>query len=74
MQPLYKLVGYDKDADVYVNYAQGDSIAVLMLKAKKLLPLLAEGKLRRKTSDGKKEPIDWLEIVDRDYNAVWHSY
>lgn len=70
----YTVIGYDKDNDVFVTYAQADVLADAMVTAKALKVMLEKDELKRENG----EPIDWLEVY-WDYNGpdekmVWASY
>jgi len=63
----FKVIGYDKDADVYVdlNYSWGVTEAVN--KANELRKVLKYDILRNPTNG---QPLDWIELVDMRQNSV----
>ena len=61
---MYTVVGYDKDNDVYIVYAEYSVERLAILKAKGLADQILRGELRRLDND---EPIDWIEIYEH-YN------
>ena len=74
----YSVVGYDKDNDVYVKYAENYNVETAIEQAKILFECVKEGYLTRKCSDGNNEPIDRIEVYydwDGDEeNIIWASY
>ena len=68
---MYKVEGYDKDNDVYVEYWKGTDLE----KAKEISIILdniaLNDKLIRYCNDGSKEPIDWVHIVNDKEEIVY---
>lgn len=62
----FEVTAYDKDGDVYVSMYTTPSEAMAMRIAGSLKRLIVKGGLRRKTSDGKYEPYDWITIFQGD--------
>ena len=58
---MYKVVGYDKDNDVYEEYGEYTSLWGANTRANELRELIENGELRRKDNG---EPIDWIEIYE----------
>jgi hypothetical protein len=78
----YAVWGYDKDNDVWDEYYRGiDADTAKKIALEKTMDM-ESGNLVRVCSDGHKEPIDWVEVVEtkaeyhRDYKeyVVWSSY
>ena len=73
----YNLLGYDKDADMYVSYGTSSDLRDLIKIGEMLKEELNKGTLRHTLSNGKSEPIDWLEIYrigDKTNKRYWTSY
>ena len=62
----FEVTAYDKDGDVYVSMYTTPSEAMARRVASSLKRLVIKGSLRRKTSDGKYEPYDWITIFQGD--------
>lgn len=64
---MYTVIGYDKDNDVYVKYAEYSVEWFAIMKANELKKQIERGSLRREDNG---EPIDWIEIWnDEDDNG-----
>ena len=61
---MYTVVGYDKDNDAYIVYAEYSVEWLATMKANELVDKIKRGELRREDND---EPIDWIEVYE-DYN------
>ena len=73
----YNLLGYDKDADVYISYGTSSDLRNLIEIGEMLKDKLNKGTLHHTLSNGKSEPIDWLEIYrigDKTNKKYWTSY
>ena len=66
---MYKVEGYDKDNDVYVNYWNGSDLEMAKEIASTLYKIVKRDELIRYKSDGSKEPIDWI-LVSNDKNEI----
>ena len=74
----YSVIGYVKDNDVFVCYGKYEVLANAVEKAKELAKQIENGELKRKCSDGTKEPMDWIEVYwnwnEDDEQIIWGSY
>ena len=73
----YNLLGYDKDTDVYISYGTSSDLSNLIEIGEMLKEKLNKGTLHHTLSNGKSEPIDWLEIYrigDKTNKKYWTSY
>lgn len=61
---MYTVVGYDKDNDVRIKYAEYSVSWFAAMKATELAGQVERGELRRSDSG---EPIDWIEVYE-NYN------
>ena len=66
---MYKVEGYDKDNNVYVNYWNGLDLEIAKEIASTLYNVVKRDELIRYKSDGSKEPIDWI-LVSNDENEI----
>lgn len=71
--PEYKLEGYDKDNDAWLLLGMYLTKEEAVRDANACRPYLKEDKIKRYCSDGTFEPIDWLEVSDKNC-YVWKSY
>lgn len=62
---VYTILGYDKDADVYVRLA---NVYDGLNTATKIANSMAIMNLRRKSNN---EPYDWIEVVE-EYKDIRH--
>lgn len=62
---MYTVVGYDKDNDVYIEYAEYSVELFATMKAHELADKIKRGELRREDNG---EPIDWIEVYE-NYNT-----
>lgn len=62
---IYTIVGYDKDADVYVRLA---NVYDGLNTATKIANCMSTMNLRRKSNN---EPYDWIEVVE-EYKDIRH--
>lgn len=69
---MYKVEGYDKDNDVYVNYWNGLDLNMAKEIAFTLYKIAKRDELIRYKSDGSKEPIDWT-LVSNDKNEIVYA-
>ena len=70
----YKVIGYDKDADVEEVYLSTNDKEDAILVAEILGDLTKWDLLLRQCSDGTTEPIDWVYILDVvDEETIWIS-
>lgn len=63
---MYTVIGYDKDNDVYVKYAEYSVEWFAIMKARELADMVKQGELRREDNG---EPIDWIEVYE-NYNET----
>lgn len=70
---IYKVEGYDKDNDVYVKYWEGEDLEVAKVVSEVLNNIANKDELVRYTSDGQKEPIDWVQVSDENDELVFLS-
>lgn len=70
---IYKVEGYDKDNDVYVKYWEGKDLEVAKVVSEVLNNIANKDELVRYTSDGQKEPIDWVQVSDENDELVFLS-
>jgi hypothetical protein len=68
---IYKIEGYDKDNDVYVKYWEGKDLKVAKVVSEVLNDIANKDELVRYTSDGQKEPIDWVQMSDENDEIVF---
>lgn len=68
---IYKVEGYDKDNDVYVKYWEGKDLETSKAIATVLNNIANKDELVRYTSDGQKEPIDWVQVSDENDELVF---
>lgn len=68
---IYKVEGYDKDNDVYVKYWEGKDLEVAKVVSEVLNNIANKDELVRYTSDGQKEPIDWVQVSDENDELVF---
>ena len=66
---MYKVEGYDKDNDVYINYWNGPDLRMAKEIALTLYKIAKRDELIRCTSDVNKEPIDWI-LISNDKNEI----
>lgn len=72
-EKVYKVEGYDKDNDVYVKYWEGKDLEVAKVVGEVLNNIANKDELVRYTSDGQKEPIDWVQVSDENDELVFLS-
>ena len=70
---IYKVEGYDKDSDVYVKYWEGKDLEVAKVVSEVLNNIANKDELVRYTSNGQKEPIDWVQVSDENDELVFLS-
>ena len=70
---IYKVEGYDKDSDVYVKYWEGKDLETSKAIATVLNNIANKDELVRYTSNGQKEPIDWVQVSDENDELVFLS-
>lgn len=68
---IYKVEGYDKDNDVYVKYWEGKDLEVAKVVSEVLNNIANKDELVRYTSDGQKEPIDWVQVSGENDELVF---
>lgn len=68
---IYKVEGYDKDNDVYVKYWEGKDLEFAKVVSEVLNNIANKDELVRYTSDGQKEPIDWVQVSDENDEIVF---
>ena len=68
---IYKIEGYDKDNDAYVKYWEGKDLKVAKVVSEVLNNIANKDELVRYTSDGHKEPIDWVQVSDENDEIVF---
>ena len=61
---MYTVVGYDKDNDVHIKYAEYSVSWFAVMKATELADQVKRGELRRSDNG---ESIDWIEVYE-NYN------
>lgn len=66
---MYKIDGYDKDNDVYINYWNGPDLEIAKEIASTLYKIAKRDELIRYASDGSKEPIDWI-LISNDKDEI----
>ena len=64
---LWLIEAYDKDNDVWEILYKCSNKYVALLLAHFAGTLIKQDKLVRYTSDGTKEPFDWVEVRQGDY-------
>ena len=67
---MYTVCGYDKDNDVYEIYLDTKNFDDAKQLAEVLSNLVLNGCLYRRCSDGSREPIDWIDVVDTETNEI----
>lgn len=67
---MYTVCGYDKDNDVYEIYLDTKNFDDAKQLAEVLSNLVLNGCLYRRCSDGSREPIDWIDVVDTENNEI----
>lgn len=67
----YKVEGYDKDNDVYVEYYRCEDLDEAKKIAKILDGIACNDELIRYDSDHEKEPIDWVHVSDENDERVY---
>lgn len=68
---IYKVEGYDKDNDVYVKYWEGKDLETSKIISTVLNNIAEKGELVRYSSDGTREPIDWVQVSDENNELVF---
>lgn len=71
IEKMYKVEGYDKDSDVYEKYWEGKDLEVAKVVSEVLNNIANKDELVRYTSDGHKEPIDWVQVSDENNELVF---
>ena len=67
----YRVEGYDKDHDVYMTYWEGNDFKMAREIATVLDKIAEKDELIRYTSDMAKEPIDWVQVTDKNDTMVF---
>lgn len=70
---MYKIFGYDKDNDVFVEFGTDKKYNKAVSSATHLSELMEKGELKRDNG----EPIDWIEVYQSEgpnEKLVWASY
>lgn len=65
---VYRLLGYDKDNDVYILFLSDTNLKKLQHKGEELVKNIRSGSLLCSETG---EPLDWVEIRDENENQVW---
>lgn len=76
-EPVFTIVGYDKDNDVYVPYEKTIYKDKAIVVAKEYAVMIENGELRWPGLDDG-EPIDWVSVyqgwaTDKE-EKIWSSY